>query len=177
MKTRLVPFNIYLLLLLLAVLPGCKTPEERKKSKEITTLSLFLENKNSGSSHTTGGVPVYRANPVYYSVEHEPFLTEGDLDGAEVIESRGGFAIRAQFNGHAAMVLEGVTVAHMGQHIVVQCHFDENRWLAAPLINRRITNGEFTFTPDATREEAERIVRGLSNAIKKIKKKESFWGI
>ncbi len=37
-----------------------------------------------------------------------------------------------------------------------------------PRINRRISNGELVFTPDATREEAERIVKGVNNVSKKI---------
>ncbi len=177
MKIRLVPFNIYLLLVLVTVFAGCKTSEEREKAKEASTLYLFLDNKSAGLGHA-GGVPVYRESPVYYHVEREPFLTEADLDNAEVVEARGGFAIRAQFNAHAAMVLESTTVAHMGQHIVIKSDFGESRWLAAPLISRRIPNGELTFTPDATRDEADRIVQGLNNVIKKLKKKNnSFWGV
>jgi len=177
MNIRVASFNIYyLLLFLLSCSAGCKTAEEREKSKEAASLRLFLETKRGGMGHT-GGVPVYRENPVYYNIEREPFLTEADLDTAEVVEARGGFAIRAQFNGHAAMVLESVTVAHMGQHIVVQSDFGQLRWLAAPLITHRIPNGELTFTPDASREESERIVRGLTNVIHEIKKKDSFWGI
>ncbi len=38
-------------------------------------------------------------------------------------------------------------------------------WLAAVLIRERITSGIFRFSPDATREETARIVRGLKNDI------------
>ena len=44
----------------------------------------------------------------------------------------------------------------------------EARWLAAPRISQRIKDGVLVFTPDATREEAERIVRGLNNVAIKL---------
>jgi|SRR5271157_1718673 len=47
-------------------------------------------------------------------------------------------------------------------------------WLAAVLIRDRISNGLFRFTPDASREEGLRIVRGLRNVIGKEKKEEPF---
>jgi len=42
------------------------------------------------------------------------------------------------------------------------------RWLAAPLINRRMADGMITFTPDASREETEKFVEGLNNSAKKL---------
>jgi hypothetical protein len=44
----------------------------------------------------------------------------------------------------------------------------ESRWLAAPVIPRRISNGVLTFTPDASREEADLIAIGLNNVAKKV---------
>jgi hypothetical protein len=58
--------------------------------------------------------------------------------------------------------------------LVVNCRWTENRFLGAPLITKRITDGVFVFTPDATREEAERIVAGLNNVIAKLKKPYTF---
>jgi hypothetical protein len=171
MKSRLVRFNIYLVLLSLAWSAGCKTPEERKHAKEASTFRVYLDSGHA-SDHSSG-VTVYRDNPMRISVEREPFLTEADLDSAAVIDMPGGFGIRAQFNGHGALVLEGVTVAHKGQHLAIQSHFGQTRWLAAPLITHRISNGELVFTPDATREEADRIVRGVTNVVAKIKKNSS----
>jgi hypothetical protein len=43
-------------------------------------------------------------------------------------------------------------------------------WLAAVLIRQRISNGQFRFTPDASRAEGVRIVRGLRNVITKENK-------
>jgi hypothetical protein len=169
MKIRLTRFNIYLLFLLAVLATACQTSEERRLSKEASTLRVFLA---SPAEHGSG-VAVFRASPVHFKVEHEPLLTESDLETASVIDQPGGFSIRAQFNGHGAMVLEGATVAHRNQHLAIESTFGETRWLAAPVINRRISNGELVFTPDATREEADRIVRGLTNVVHQIKR-ESF---
>ena len=173
MKIRLACFNIYLLLFLVGWV-GCKTktPEERKQAKEASTLRVFLE-ANRGGGGSGGGTAIYRQNPIHLDVEHEPLLTETDLASAAVVDLPGGFGIEAQFNGHGALILEGATVAHHGQHLAIQSHFGETRWLAAPVITRRISNGDLVFTPDATREEAERIVRGLTNVINKVKEKDS----
>ena len=48
----------------------------------------------------------------------------------------------------------------------------ESGWLAAVQIHNRISSGIFRFTPDATRAEGFRIVRGLRNVIEAQKKKD-----
>ena len=45
----------------------------------------------------------------------------------------------------------------------------ESAWLAAVLVRSRISNGLFRFTPDVSRTECNRIVRGLRNVIAKNK--------
>ena len=51
------------------------------------------------------------------------------------------------------------------------CQFGEKlgkaRWLAAPVISRRNSNGLLVFTPDADREEAAEIELGLNNLARK----------
>jgi len=91
------------------------------------------------------------------------------------VNTVGGFGIRLQFNRHGALVLDTMTTSHRGQRVAIFAHFNEARWLAAPLISRRLVNGEFIFTPDATREEAERIVLGLNNVAAELKKRSRFY--
>jgi len=169
MKIRLSPFNIYLLLFCSMVLLSCRSPEERKHLKEASTLRVFLEAEHG--SMDGSAVTIYRQNPIHLSLEREPILSEVDLETASVLDLPGGYGIQAQFNGHAALVLEGATTGHKGRHLAIQSHWDETRWLAAPLITHRISNGNLVFTPDATREECERIVRGLTNVVHIIKKR------
>jgi hypothetical protein len=45
----------------------------------------------------------------------------------------------------------------------------QSGWIAAVLIRQRISNGMFRFTPDASRAEGFRIVRGLRNVIAEAK--------
>jgi hypothetical protein len=168
MNIRSTRFNIYLMLSLATALIGCRTPEERKHSKEASTLRIFVQAPNDGSARSST-VVIYRDHPIRLNMEREPLLSEADVETAAVVDMPGGYAIQIQFNGHGALILEGATVAHKSQHLGIQSYFGESRWLAAPLITRRISNGELVFTPDATREESERIVRGLVNVVTKAK--------
>jgi hypothetical protein len=122
----------------------------------------------------------------------------------------GGYYIQLVFNDHGSLMLDMLTTAHKGQHIVVFSQFpnpdykppkepkkskkdefdNENKmediqatiptqspesdtlgqprasaWLAAYLIRGRNESGIFRFSPDASREETKRIVRGLKNVI------------
>jgi hypothetical protein len=165
MRIRPASFNIYLLILLILIPAGsgCKTSRAKKDSKEIATLRFHLEVNPDGTPHNTG-VRIFRASPVVVNVHREPVLSEADIEQAALVDAIGGFAIRIQFNRHGAIVLENITTIHRGRRLAIhsQFQFGESRWLAAPLIQRRIVNGLFVFTPDATREEAERIVKGLN---------------
>lgn len=48
----------------------------------------------------------------------------------------------------------------------------QSGWLAAVLVRDRVSNGMFRFTPDASRKEGFRIVRGLRNVITKENRDE-----
>jgi hypothetical protein len=178
MKIPFSAFNIYLSLLLSPLLilqTGCKTTEQKKKDKEASTLRFHIEMNRDGTPYNST-VPVYRANPIQVSASRDPFLDEGDIELASVVDvdKLGGFGIRVQFNPHGRMVLENVTTSNKGQRIVIFSTFGQVRWLAAPVITHRISDGVLVFTPDATREEAERIVLGVNNVIKAIKKQSAF---
>ncbi len=161
-------FNHYLLGALLAcALAGCATSEKSKEKKEATSVRLFLE-----SDFDTGGktetVPIFRASPTLVQIQKTPFLDEGSLTDAQVVQTVGGFAIALRFNFHGSLSLENVTTSYRGRRIAVYALFTESRWLAAPMITQTITDGTLVFTPDATRAEAERIVRGLNNVAIKL---------
>ena len=95
-------------------------------------------------------------------MDREPFLFENNITAAKVVEERGGFEIELQFDQKGTWLLEQYTTANKTRRVAVFAIFGESRWLAAPLITRRVSDGKFTFSPDATREESERIVRGLN---------------
>jgi hypothetical protein len=171
MKIRLCGFNTYLPLLLCAGLLGaCHTPDdgkEKSKKKELSVLRLHLE-VNADGTDRNALARIGRPSSFLVNIDKHFFLTELDMAKTQVVDDGfGGFGIKVQFNRHGTWMLEGVTTANKGRRIVVFSEFGEVRWLAAPRITKRITDGVFTFTPDASREEAERIVRGVNNAIAK----------
>ncbi len=165
MKIRFLSFNIYLLLL--AFFSRCQTDPHKK---EFSTLRFHIET-NSGGLDKSNAVPIYRAEPVSVNVVRIPFLDEGNISRAAIVESMGGFSIQIQFDRHGTFVLETVTAANKGRRVALYSQFGQKgRWLAAPIISQPITEGVFIFTPDASREEAERIVHGLNQIAKKLKK-------
>jgi len=176
MKTCGLRFNLFLcatLLLALAVTPGCSL-KERKRKSQPSTLRVHLEVQPDGRSNN-GPVPIYRAQPVMVNVDLTPMLTEANVAGARVIDVVGGFALRIQFDQRGSWILEQRTVESRGRRFAIFCQFGaelkESRWLAAPIIGRRITDGVLVFTPDATRAEADDLVLGLNNIARVAKTK------
>jgi len=127
-----------------------------------------------------GQVPVTQQK-IMINVEGEAFLTEGDLVDARLIDGMGGFEIELFFDSHGALVLDMVTSSSKGKRVVILVQYPQpkpqkqfSRWVAARVIDKRVANGVWTFTPDLSREEAERIVRGLKNVVAKSKKASKF---
>lgn len=167
MVIRFVRFNIYLLCLtLLASATGCRSPESRR-AKQLATLRVHLE-VNRLMGELSESVPIMRANPVMVTVQKVPFLTEANVTKAAVVtDSLGGFALQVQFDTQGTQLLEQYTAMNPGRRLAIDAEFGDkpvqHRWLAAPLVMRRVGNGMLTFTPDASRDEAEQIARGLNN--------------
>jgi preprotein translocase subunit SecD len=175
MKIRWQRFNLYLLVALAtAGVWGCQTSSSEKKPRKLLTVfRLPLETGRDGTK-ANEPVPIYRQQPVMVNVEKVPFLTEAEVAEAKVVDVGGDFALRIKFDRAGMAILEEFTTANRGRHIAVYCQFGEQikytRWLAAPIIARRITDGVFLFTPDTTREEAEEIALGLNNVAGKIQR-------
>jgi len=168
-------FNLYLTLaVVLASMVGCKTPHGEDR-KVLSTLRLHLETRPDPMGRTEVA-EVYRGSPVKFSIDSAPFLTEASVKEAKVIDVVGGFALQIQFDRQGSWLLEQYTSANRTKHIVVLSQFVEpgedklnkGRWLAAPQINNHITDGLFTFSPDASREETERVALGLNHVAKKL---------
>ena len=159
-------FNLYLLLLLVAC--GCSL-FHKKKVEKVAAIRIHVEVPVSvpGKSQP---IQVLRSQPVVVIVGDEPVLTERNLIAATLLETPGGFAIRMKFDETGSWMLEQATAGNPGKHLVIFAQWgvtiSEGRWLAAPLISRRIPDGMLTFTPDATREEALKLVEGLNHTAK-----------
>jgi hypothetical protein len=169
MFLRLLRFNNYFLVAFLALtLTGCKSAEERKQAKEASSLRLYIESEFDTTGAKTTVVPVYRASPVLIRVNKEPFLDEGNIVDAEVVDVPGGFVIRVKYDFRGTLTLASVSSNYPGQRMAIFTMFTEGRYIAAPKITNHIKDGVIVFTPDATRAEAERIVRGLNNVAAKL---------
>lgn len=167
-------FNIYLLLWLAAVAAGCQTD---KADKAVATLEVHIETMPDAMDFTMA-VPVFREHPVMVNVDKRPFLTEADVSEVKVIESGGSFALEMHFTQRGSWLLENYTTTNPGKHFAVFCRFGpdlkESRWLGAPIVPGRISTGMLTFTPDASKEEADQIALGLNAVAKKVTEK-SRW--
>jgi preprotein translocase subunit SecD len=159
-------FNAYLTVALLVLFcGGCQL----FKKKEATILRVHLEVNPDGTDKNKP-VPVYRQSPVYVNVDDASFLNEGHVEKASVIDALGSFQIMLQLDRQGKWLLEQYSVAHRGRRVAIYTEFGQARWLAAPVLQKRIPDGVLVFTPDATREEAERIVLGLNNVAKRLQK-------
>jgi preprotein translocase subunit SecD len=181
MKSRSVVFNTYFWSALAALLigAGCATDpatyesKEDKPDKQLTSLRLHMQTIPDPTGRTLE-VPVFRTRPVLVTIDKEPFITEGNVMTAEVLDEPGGFSIQITFERQGRWLLEKFTAANLKRRIAIYAAFGPDRWLAAPVVQQTITDGKLTFTPDATREEALRIVRGLKNYAKKMEHDPRF---
>lgn len=181
MVIRLMRFNFYLLLFAV-VLCGCATTGSSSKSsadsaksskskKILARLTVNVESSREpdGKSET---IMVPRSNPIKLTVQSSSVVNETHVAEARLVDSFAGFTMLIQFTPMGTHLLEQYTAMNPGRHFAVAVQFGEdqvqNRWIAAPVIKRRITDGILAFTPDASREEAELIVRGLNNMAIKL---------
>ena len=170
MKVRARQFNLYLAVIAaLVFICGCQTGKDDKE-KQTAALRIHIET-NPGSSDTSQTISVLRSDPVAVTIANDPVLTEVNVITAKVINAPGGFAIEIRFDETATWTLEQYSADNPGKHFAIFGQWSEKitdgRWLAAPLITHRIGNGVLAFTPDCSREEADKLVLGLNNVAKK----------
>ena len=171
MKILARQFNIYLALaILLGGVCGCQTnPQE----KVVGALRVHIE-VDPDSAGTSQTISVLRSDPVLVTIKSEPILTEANIVSAKVMDATGGFAIEIKFDENGAWLLEQYSAANPGRHFVIFGQWGDKvangRWLAAPIITRRISDCRLAFTPDCSREEADQLVLGLNNVAKAFHK-------
>lgn len=174
MKTQWQRFNLYLLAALAAVsVCGCKSLHHKK---QLSVFRMHIE-VNADSSNRTEAVPVYRAAPFMVTIDKSAFLDESRIVEAKVIDVVGGFDISIKFDRQGSWLLTSYSTANRGRHFAIFSQWTAKagdkigpgRWLAAPQITQPMTDGMLIFTPDATREECDKIVLGLNNVAKKLK--------
>lgn len=162
-------FNLYFLpAALLLLVSGCALLHFH--SRPVAALRIHVEGESAvaGSSQT---ISVMRSQPVMVTIASEPILTEADVVAARLLETRGGFALELKFDEIGGWALEQYTAVNPGKHLAIFGQWGgkpaDGRWLAAPSINRRVAGATLVFTPDASREEAGLLVKGLNAAAEK----------
>jgi hypothetical protein len=123
MKSYVSRFNIYLLIPFLLV-AGCSTSKSRFTKEEQSTIRLYLEGDPADS--TTTGTVLVGSERIPMTIEREPFLMEDDLRKVVMVNdpgADGGSSIELVFNEHGALMLDMLTTANKGKHIVVFSQF------------------------------------------------------
>lgn len=167
MKRGFPAFNIFLLLLLAAG-AGCESA--RRFNSKATILRLHIEGRPDPTGSSTE-ISVYRVSPLKVWIEKSPILDEGMLESVELLEDQGTHQLRLKFLPQGKNLLETYTTMNRGRRIAIFCAFGEMRWLGAPQVGR-ITDGTLTFTPDASHEECQRVIEGLKDVAKEIKRQD-----
>jgi hypothetical protein len=155
-------FNIFLALAVLTGLAGgCQSNKQKDKT---AALRIHIESAPNLTG-TTQQITVLRSEPVVVTINRDPILTEANIAAARIINAQGGFALEIKCDEQGTRLLEHYSATNPGRHFVIYGHWGEKptdgRWLAAPLISRRISNGTLAFTPDCSRLEADLLVVGL----------------
>ncbi len=168
-------FNLYLLLAVtLALVSGCAT--FKKKDPQTAALRIHIESDVAASS-TSKAISVLRSEPVVVNIVTEPILTEANVVAARLVTVQGGFSVELKFDETGSWTLEQFSASSPGKHLVIFGQWGDKlangRWLAAPSINRRMADGLMTFTPDASREEMDQLVKGLNDFAKKTAEAKS----
>ena len=90
----------------------------------------------------------------------DPFaqITERDVYEAHLEPTPGGQAVRIKFDLHGANKLSELTTRMRGRYIVV---FVDDQPVAAVLVKKRITNGEFLLETGMTEAETQALVGKL----------------
>lgn len=162
-------FNLYFWLAAAGLaVSGCASWHHDKEP--VAILRVHVESESSVAG-TTKNIAVVRSAPVAINVTTDPILTEADVISARLLDVSGGFALEIRFDQTSSWRLEQSSASSPGKHLAIFAQWSEKpedgRWLAAPIIVRRMGDGMLVFTPDASHEEAEKLVKGLNAVAKK----------
>ncbi|GIT38336.1 MAG: hypothetical protein Ct9H300mP7_2570 [Verrucomicrobiota bacterium] len=84
---------------------GCQSIGKKKPGENYSLIALYIEQNNDGTKYSKK-MAVYRADPIIFYVNSEPFLDTADLEQATLMEAIGGFAI--QFSSTATAPLYSI---------------------------------------------------------------------
>ncbi|MFM8471201.1 MAG: hypothetical protein ACKODH_14780 [Limisphaerales bacterium] len=167
-------FNFYLSAVVAAWLTACETTgpgSTQPRGSDLSTIRLHLETHPDPITGTSRQITVGREQPQSLYVSGGAMLGEPNLAAAQLWDgNEGQYAIHLQFDRDGARTLETLSMSYRGKRLAIMSQFPEPRWIVTFRMERRIADGTILFRPDATREEALRIVAGLNKAVAKLKK-------
>ncbi len=172
MKFRPLRFNSYFLILVAALLAACESTDpsgSTKVASDVATLRIHMETHPDplGKSRQ---ISIGR-NPAQVFFVTPAALSEQNLTAARLWEgNEEQFAIHLQFDRDGVRTLEMLSMSYRGKRLAIGSQFPEPRWIGTVRMDRRIADGTLLFRPDATREEAVKIVRLLNNTVAKLQK-------
>ncbi len=147
-----------------------KKSKKEKKPKLLKSLRVYVETKHDIDERSLPAV-VGRSSPMKFRVEKLAILNEVHIEAATLLDQRESFQVQIKFNSLGTRILEAYTSAAAGRHLLIMTDLDDGgRWVAAPLIRRRIGDGKLVFTPDASRDEMDRLVKGLNETVERNRK-------
>jgi len=168
-------FNLFLALALAAMpLCGCKMLgfHGNEQTAALRVHTELAPDATGGPVNTAETVSVLRADPVQVTIDKDPILTEANVVAARLINTPDAPALEVRFDENGTWILEQYSASNPGRHFVIFGQWGKNlkdgRWLAAPLITKRINNGILSFTPDMSHDEATNFVAGLNNVAKEF---------
>jgi hypothetical protein len=145
---------------LVMLLCGCQSTKPKSMPAVLRVHPEATENTTF-----TKTVNIFQNKSVTMKIDQSPLLTEADVQRAAVVEALGGFALYIKFNPRGQWLLDQHSSLHRGKHLAIFVEFGEkngkSRWIAAPILSHRISDGTLLFTPDATREETEEMAANL----------------
>jgi hypothetical protein len=175
MMKRFWRFNLHFVVLALLLTTGCSTTEEKERKKQLASLRIHVEGRRNIMEQAPRAT--FRSGDAI-DINQDVVLTDMSLVSAEVVDTPGGFSLKLNFDRHGQLKLEAISIANRDRRLAIlvawstgkKDHPGESRWLAGPVMRQRNASGTLVFTPDASREETEMIVRGLNNAVKQNNK-------
>ena len=174
MRVYRLRFNLFLWLAALPLFGGCAFMGHKDEAVSAIRIhmAVALDTSSGGKNSPEQTVSVLRAEPVQLTVDKQPILTEENLVAVKMVNTPEAPAIELRFDENGTWILEQYSAANPGGHFVIFGQWGKDlknsRWLAAPLISRRINNGMLSFTPDMSQDEATNFVEGLKNVVKQF---------
>jgi preprotein translocase subunit SecD len=146
--------------LCLLVLTGCalfgpRGPETTLRIHEQVSTAL-PESRVRMVTIPTAGLKV--------AVDPYPALDENNVQSADIYQTAGGSTVMLRFDSHGTFALDELTTRNRGAYLVT---FLNGCPVAAWLVDRRITNGQFLVEGDFSNEEARKAVESLNKMSKK----------